>query len=280
MAEAVLESKLSKMRDILRSLRRVAVAFSGGVDSTFLLKVAVDTLGSADVLAVTADSGSLPRSELAQARRLSEQIGVELVVVTSTEMDDPDYAANPPNRCYYCKKALYTHIQKVAGQRQLKWIVCGTNLDDYQDYRPGHQAGKEHGVRAPCAEAELGKQDIRTLSRQMGLPTFDKPASPCLASRIAYGDSITVEKLQRVEHAEEFLRQLGLRECRVRHHGNLARIEVPPERIPELMQPEVRSRIEQRLRQIGYSYVTMDLRGFRSGSMNEVILSAQGGDVG
>lgn len=275
MSEPGCQSKLERMRQILRSLQKVAVAFSGGVDSTFVLKVAVDTLGPENVVAVTADSYSLARSELEQARQLARQLKAEHVVIATDELEDPNYASNPADRCYYCKTNLYARLQEFIARRGLKAIVSGINADDYDDWRPGIQAGRERNVRAPCAEAGLSKQEIRQLSQQMNLPTFDKPAMPCLASRIAYGEQITPEKLRMVEQAEQFLRSLGLRECRVRHHNKLARIEVPPERIPELMEPQMRARIDARLREIGYTYVTMDMRGFRSGSMNELLAAGQ-----
>jgi len=268
-----LDKKLDRMREILRSLRRVAVAFSGGVDSTFLLKVAVEELGRDNVVAVTSDSESIARRELAEARELAERIGAEHVVVRTREFENPRYLANPADRCYYCKAELFAAVRQVAAERGIDAIVCGNNADDLHDWRPGIRAGEERNVRAPCAEAGLSKDEIRVLSRRMGLPTHDKPATPCLASRVELNEPISPEKLQMVEQAEEFLRSLGLREFRVRHHGRLARIELPADRIVEFMQPEVRARIDERLRQIGYTWVAMDLRGFRSGSMNEAIRS-------
>lgn len=266
------EARLDHMRSILRELGRVAVAFSAGVDSTFVLKVAADTLGVENVIAVTGESDSVPADEFAEAGRLAAMIGVRHEVIRTQEFQDPNYLANPTNRCYFCKTELYSKLDDFIARHGLRAAINGVNADDLGDYRPGLQAAKEHNVRAPAAEAGLTKADIRVLSARMGLPTFDKPASPCLSSRVQYGETITPQKLRMIEAAEKFLREvLGLRECRVRHHDTLARIEVPPERIADLMQPDVRGRIERAFREFGYTYVSMDLRGFRSGSMNEVI---------
>jgi len=265
------EDKLENMRETLRSLERVAVAFSAGVDSTFLLKVAIDTLGSQNVVAVTADSDSLPRAELDEAIKLADEMGAEHVIIQTEEMSKPEYRANPAERCYYCKSELFSKLDAFIAQRGLKAVVAGVNADDYHDWRPGLQAGGEHNVRAPCAEAGMTKNDIRNLSERMGLPTFDKPANPCLATRVQYGEEITPEKLRRIERCEAFLRSLGFRECRVRHHQGLARIEVPPSQIDRLCEPETRAKIDAALHQFGYTYVTVDLGGFRSGSMNEAI---------
>jgi uncharacterized protein len=269
--DAVLAHKLEKMKDILRSMERVAVAFSAGVDSTFLLKVAIDTLGPDNVVAVTADSDSLARAEYDEAVKLADAMGADHAVVKTREMDDPNYRANPENRCYYCKSELFTKLDDFIAERGLNGVVAGVNADDYDDWRPGIQAGREHDVRAPCAEAAMTKADIRALSAAMGLPTFDKPAMPCLASRVQYGEEITPEKLKQIERSEALLRSMGFRECRVRHHNNLARIEVPADRIAEICQPDTLARIDAALREFGYAYVTVDLRGLRSGSMNEVI---------
>jgi uncharacterized protein len=259
------------MQDILRGLQRVVVAFSAGVDSTFALKVAIDTLGAENVVAVTAQSESLARQEFEEAVELAEQFGAEHVILETEEMSDPNYLANPENRCYFCKSELYTKLDGFLAERGFKAVINGINAEDYSDWRPGIQAANEHEVVAPCALAGMTKNDIRVLSERMELPTYDKPASPCLSSRVAYGEEITPEKLKQIERAEEFLRELGFRECRVRHHNNLARIEVPAHEIERIAGEEIRSRIDARFREIGYNYVTVDLRGFRSGSMNEVI---------
>ena len=267
-----LEQKFDGMKDLLRSLERVAVAFSAGVDSTFVLKAAIDTLGPGNVIAVTGKSHSLAQDEYLAAVALARQFGAEHIVVNTDEFDDPNYTANPTNRCYYCKSNLYEHMQPLIRERGIRHIVNGANADDAGDWRPGHQAATEHNVRAPAAEAGLTKQDVRELSARMGLPTFDKPAMPCLSSRIPYGEKVTPEKLRMIEQGEAYLRKtLGVADCRVRHHGNLARLEVPTEQIARLAEPEVRAALEKHFRSIGYQYVALDLRGFRSGSLNEVI---------
>ncbi len=271
MTDTTLEQKLEKMKEILRSLKRVAVAFSAGVDSTFVLKVAVDTLGSTNVVAVTGRSDSLAEGEFEASVDLALSMGAEHVVLETREMDDPHYASNPENRCYYCKSELYTRLEAFIAERGFAAVVNGVNADDLHDWRPGIQAASEHTVRQPCAEAGLTKKDIRVLSERFGLPTFEKPASPCLSSRIQYGETITPKKLKRIERSEALLHALGFRECRVRHHDNLARIELPAAEIQRACEPEIRARIESGLREFGYNYVTIDLRGFRSGSMNEVI---------
>lgn len=259
------------MRKDLRTLQRVAVAFSGGVDSTFVLKVAVDALGPENVLAVTGQSASIASGEFDDAVRLAATIGAEHVILDTREFEDANYLANPTNRCYYCKTELYSRMAPLVAARGIRAIVNGTNADDLGDYRPGLTAAKEHNVRAPAAEAGLTKTEIRELSAKMGLPTHDKPAAPCLSSRVQYGESITPEKLRMIERAETVLRELGFRECRVRHHDKLARIEVPAHEIERLASEELRARIDAAFREIGYQYITVDLRGFRSGSMNEVI---------
>jgi uncharacterized protein len=267
-----LNTKLDTMHATLRDLGRVAVAFSGGVDSTFVLKVAVDTLGPGNVLAVTGRSPSVPTEEIAQAGQLAARIGAEHVFLDTDEFENENYLANPVNRCYFCKTTLYTHMQRFIETRGIKTIVNGTNADDLGDFRPGLQAAGEFHVRSPAAEAGLTKAEIRKLSAQLGLPTADKPASPCLSSRVQYGETITPEKLRMIEAAEKFLReQFGIAECRVRHHHNLARIEVPVEHIPKLAAPPAAARLDAYFRSLGYAYVTLDLRGFRSGSMNEVV---------
>ncbi len=268
---AIVDQKLTRMSELLRPLGRVAVAFSGGVDSTFVLKVAADVLSVENVLAVTGRSSSLADVEDADARRLATLIGVEHVILDTQEFADPNYLANPTNRCYFCKTELYSRMAPLLATRGISAVVNGTNADDLGDFRPGLAAGKEHGVHSPAADAGLTKADIRILSARMGLPTADKPAAPCLSSRVQYGEAITPEKLKMIEQAEALLRRLGFGECRVRHHDKLARIEVPANRIAELADDSVRSTLDNELRALGYHYITLDLRGFRSGSMNEVI---------
>lgn len=270
--ETALRGKLERMQEILRSLGRVAVAFSGGVDSVFVLRVAVDTLGPANVLAVTGKSPSLPAQDLDDARQAAEALGVEHLLLDPGEFENPEYLANPQNRCYFCKDALFARMEPLLAERDLRAIVSGTNADDLGDYRPGLSAAKEHSVREPCAETGLTKADIRALSAEMGLPTSDKPASPCLSSRVPYGEAITPEKLRMIERAEVFLREeMGIAECRVRYHDKLARIEVPADSIEALAGAEDRAKVDAAFREIGFQYVALDLRGFRSGSLNEVI---------
>lgn len=265
------EAKLAVMRSLIQRFERVCVAFSGGVDSTFVLKVAADTLGPGNVLAVTGESHSIAADELADASALAQLIGTEHVILRTQEFSDPNYLANPANRCYYCKTELYGKLAAIAAERACNAILNGVNADDLGDYRPGQLAAREHRVHAPCADAGLTKADIRALSSAWGLPTADKPASPCLSSRVQYGEAITPEKLRRIEAAERVLHALGFRECRVRHHDQLARIEVPAERIAELASGDIRRRVDCELRNLGYAYVALDMQGFRSGSMNEVI---------
>lgn len=263
--------KLEQMRERLCALGRVAVAFSGGVDSTFVLKVAVDTLGVTNVLAVTGRSASIASGEFEDAVRLARHIGAEHVILDTHEFEDANYLANPTNRCYYCKTELYTRMSPLIASRGIQAIVNGTNADDLGDYRPGLAAAREHAVHAPAADVGLTKAEIRHLSAEFGLPTHDKPAAPCLSSRVQYGEHITPEKLRMIEQAENLLRQLGFRECRVRHHDKLARIEVPVADLARFADADLRARVDAALREFGYQYVTVDLRGFRSGSMNEVI---------
>ncbi len=271
MTQTALDDKYTRLQRILRDLESVAVAFSAGVDSTLILKVAIDALGPGRVIAVTGRSDSLARAEFEEACAIAANLGAEHKVLDTDEFENPDYLSNPTNRCYFCKTTLYTHLEKFIAERGLKAIVNGINVDDLGDYRPGIEAAREHGVRCPAAEAGLTKADVRELSRRLGLPTHDKPASPCLSSRVQYGEHITPQKLRMIEAAETFLHELGIRECRVRHHDNLARIEVPAEFIPMLAEPDQAACVDAYFRSLGYQYVALDLRGFRSGSMNEVI---------
>jgi len=264
-----IDDKLSTLQTLLKAAGRVAVAWSGGVDSTFLLKTALDTLGAVNVLAVIGDSESLPRSDLAEALRLAATWHVQCEVITSGEMADPRYVANSPERCYFCKQALFREIRLAAGQHGFTVIVDGTNADDSGDRRPGRRAAREHGVRSPLLEAGLTKTEIRELSRRLALPTTDKPAQACLASRLPYGTPVTREALTQIEAAEIFLHELGFSQVRVRHHGEVARLELLPEELPRLADPELRRRIDARLKALGYRYVSADLKGYRTGSMNE-----------
>ncbi len=271
MTDSQVDLKAASIAEMLRKMGSVAVAFSGGVDSALVLRLALDALGPGRVVAVTSDSPSVPRAELAAARALAQRLGAEHVVLATDEFDNANYLANPSNRCYFCKTTLYGHMARFAAERGLKALINGVNADDLGDYRPGLKAAGEHAVRAPLAEAGMTKAEVRILSARYGLPTADKPASPCLSSRVPYGEAITVEKLRMIEAAEAYLHELGFPECRVRHHDRLARIEVPAAEIPRLTETDLAARIDAHLRSLGYAYVAVDLRGLRSGSLNEVI---------
>jgi pyridinium-3,5-biscarboxylic acid mononucleotide sulfurtransferase len=266
-----LAAKRERLLEILRGLGDVAVAFSGGIDSTVVAKAAHLALGDRAV-AVTADSPSVPRAEVAEARRLAEQIGIRHRVVSTEEFADPDYVRNDGTRCYYCKSELYTRIEELLPELGARVICSGANLDDQGDYRPGLKAAAEHAVRHPLQEAGFSKADVRALALAWGLPTWDKPASPCLSSRLAPGVEVSPERTARVEAAEEYLRGLGYRECRVRlHEGELARIEVPAAGLARLADPAVRDALARRFRELGFRFVTLDLEGFRSGSLNTLV---------
>lgn len=268
--EASPEAKLARLRTTLQGLERAVIAFSGGVDSTFLLRVAADTLGER-VTALTAISPSIPEEDRARARRLAAALGVRQVVIESRELADPDYAANPSNRCYFCKRELFRLCASQAKAFEVPAILDGTNLDDLADHRPGRRAAEECGVRSPLVEARMTKADIRALSREMGLETWDQPSSPCLSSRIPYGTPVTREALARIHACERFLRQRGFRDVRVRHHGDLARIEVGRGELERLLDAGLRAAVIAHFKSAGYVYVALDLEGFRSGSANEVL---------
>ena len=262
-----LEAKYARLVDLLREMQSVVVAFSGGVDSTLLARAAADALGPRALL-VTADSETYPEAELAEARRLGERIGLRHLVVRTEELANPEYARNGANRCFFCKDELFGRLAPIAEREGIRTLVYGANLDDLGDHRPGMKAAAEHGVRAPLIEAELAKAEIRELSRALGLPTWDKPSFACLSSRFQYGDRITAAKLRQVDAAESFVRSLGFRQFRVRHHDRLARLEVPLEEIPRLWADGRHEAIVARFRELGYLYVAVDLAGFQSGSAN------------
>ena len=268
--DPALAAKNARLVAILRTMDRPIVAFSGGVDSTFLGWAAKEAVGERALL-VTADSETYPSSELGEARRLAALIGLPHTVVQTRELDNPEYAKNPPNRCFFCKDELFTRLLAIGREHGGLPIVYGALMDDLGDHRPGMEAASLKGVRAPLIEAELWKEEVRALSRAAGLPTWDKPSFACLSSRFQYGDAITVEKLRRVDEAEAFLRTLGFSQFRVRHHDRLARLELSLPEMERLWQEGLREAILARFRELGYAYVTLDLQGFRSGSANEML---------
>ncbi len=271
--ESILERKLGRLREILANMESVLVAYSGGVDSALLMRVAKDVLGD-KVLAVTASSSVYPSEEIAQAKALARDLKVRHEVIETHEMGNPKFVTNPKERCYWCKEELFSSLIGIARKNNLKYVVDGTNFDDLDDFRPGMKAAGDLGVRSPLKEAMLTKADIRSLSKHLGLQAWDKPSLACYASRFPYGTRITEENLDRVDKAERYLKNLGVAQVRVRHHDKIARIEVMEEDIPKLVQGETRGQLISYFKKLGYPYVTLDLEGYRTGSMNEVLRRA------
>jgi uncharacterized protein len=264
------EAKENQLRILLKELDSVVVAYSGGVDSSYVAHIATQVLGE-QALCVTGKSASLAVHQGAEAESLAGQFGFHHEIIQTEELDDPRYQANASNRCYFCKTELYGKLLPLARERKFAFVVDGSTVDDLGDYRPGRAAATEHGVRSPLIEVGMTKQEVRELSRRSGLPTWDKPASPCLSSRIAYGTMVTIERLTTVDRGEEIMRSLGFREFRVRHHDELVRLEIAPTELKRALNREVVDELAQKFRALGFRYVTLDLHGYRTGAMNEVL---------
>jgi uncharacterized protein len=263
-------AKEEQLREIFRELESVIVAYSGGVDSSYVAYVANAELGPRAVC-ITGQSASLPAFQRAEIDRVVERFGFQHEVIQTDELDNPSYRANNSDRCFFCKDELYTKLETLALGRGIQTIVDGSTVDDLGDYRPGRRAAAQHAVRSPLIEVGLSKSEVRELSRRATLPTWDKPASPCLSSRIAYGTTVTIERLSKVDRGEEILREFGFREFRVRHHDQLVRLEIATAEMDRIMCKDVFKQLAARFRELGFKYVTLDLEGFRSGSMNEVL---------
>ena len=266
--------KLENLKENLRNIKSAIIAFSGGVDSTFLLKVAHDILED-KIISVTAASSTYPKRELEEAKKYAKSIGVRHIIIQSEELDIKGYKENPVGRCYYCKKELFSKLKKIAEENNVAYILDGANLDDTKDFRPGMKAAEELGILSPLKEAELTKEDIRNLSKKMGLPTWNKPSFACLSSRFPYGNEINSQKLKMVEDAEQFLLDLGFKQVRVRHHNEIARIEVDPEERYKFFNVNLMDKIGKKLKEIGFTYVTLDMLGYKTGSMNAVLKNSK-----
>ncbi|HRH46604.1 MAG TPA: ATP-dependent sacrificial sulfur transferase LarE [Pyrinomonadaceae bacterium] len=264
------EEKEQNLRRLMRDLKSVLVAYSGGVDSSYVALIATQELGEKAICAMGI-SPSVAQNQFQQAEQIAKDFKFNYLSINTEELENPNYQANPTNRCYFCKSELYEKLTPLAKENKCEVILDGSNLDDTGDFRPGRQAATEKGVRSPLIEVELSKVEIRELSKKHGLPTWDQPSSPCLSSRIAYGIPVSIERLSKVERGEEFLRQLGLKEFRVRNHGELVRLEIAPTEFEKVLIKEITDSMAEKFRSLGFKYVTLDLHGYRSGAMNEVI---------
>lgn len=264
-----MSKKLTRLIEILKDMENAILAFSGGVDSTFLLKAL--KLSGIRVLAVTAYSETMPEHDFIDAKKMAEEIGIAHKIIETSELEIEDFIKNPQDRCFYCKDELFRKLKEIASANGYGFVLDGSNLDDMNDWRPGRKAAVKHGVRSPLVEAGFTKDDIREVSRELGLSTWDRPSSPCLSSRIPYGQRITKDDLRRVAMAEGFLRAIGFHEIRVRDHGETARIEVSEEEIPKILDSSIRKAVIEKLKSVGYKFISLDLEGYRSGSMNRVL---------
>jgi pyridinium-3,5-biscarboxylic acid mononucleotide sulfurtransferase len=264
-------NKLKELKKIIAAYGRVVVAYSGGTDSSFLLKICAEVLGKERVIAATGSSETYTPGELSFARRIARDFRVRHVVIETDEIHDEHFSSNTKLRCYHCKSNFYSKLASLARSEHIDFVLDGTNIDDETDYRPGMRAALEWGVKSPLAQSGMTKEDIRRYSKKMGLVTWDKPANPCLASRIPYGSRITKEKLSMIAEAEEFIREMGFKTIRVRHHDSIARIEVPLSDLPRMVRKDIRERIGERLKRIGFCWVALDIEGFKSGSLNRAL---------